>query len=356
MDRGKERFMDAPGGMDTETAKDVAWTTPFVPPSWLRNPHVQSILASVGPRGPMVRQRAIPLLDRSRRQTVACGGGVRLQGELSAHGRGTPDLVVLLHGWEGSAGSLYLLSAAASFFDAGYDVFRLNFRDHGPTHHLNRELFHACRIDEVVGAVGTIADRFGAGRILLCGFSLGGNFALRAAARAPGAGIPVERAAAVCPVLDPVRTMEVLETGWFLYHSYFLRKWRRSLRAKLRCFPDMADLENLSRFRTLRTMTDFFAPRHTGFPSGLDYLRGYAVVGNVLEDLSVPTLALLSLDDPVIPAADLRRVARPAALDVEVTRYGGHCGFLQSRRLESWAEGRLLRWFRERPSPAVRTD
>ena len=36
--------------------------------------------------------------------------------------------------------------------DQGFDVFRLNLRDHGTSHHLNPELFHSNRISEVVGA------------------------------------------------------------------------------------------------------------------------------------------------------------------------------------------------------------
>ncbi len=38
---------------------------------------------------------------------------------------------MLMHGWEGSADSLYLLSASQSLFEAGFEVVRLNFRDHG---------------------------------------------------------------------------------------------------------------------------------------------------------------------------------------------------------------------------------
>ena len=60
---------------------------------------------------------------------------------------------MLLHGWEGSSDSLYLLSLAQPLFEAGYDVARLNLRDHGDSHHLNEEIFHSCRIAEVVGAV-----------------------------------------------------------------------------------------------------------------------------------------------------------------------------------------------------------
>ena len=72
--------------------------------------------------------------------------GVRLLGyHTESAGPKSRGLVVMLHGWEGSADSTYILSVAPKLIAAGYSVFRLNFRDHGDSHHLNRELFHSCR-------------------------------------------------------------------------------------------------------------------------------------------------------------------------------------------------------------------
>ena len=72
--------------------------------------------------------------------------------------------MVLLHGWEGSAESLYVLSLAQLLYQQGFEIVRLNLRDHGETHHLNRELFHSCRLPEVVGAVRTLQRQDLAGR------------------------------------------------------------------------------------------------------------------------------------------------------------------------------------------------
>ena len=90
-------------------------------------------------------------------------------------------------------------------------MLRLNFRDHGGTHALNRELFHSCRLPEVVGAVARVQALFPEHRLLLAGFSLGGNFCLRVGARARAAGIRIARIVAVCPVLDPATTLVALE-------------------------------------------------------------------------------------------------------------------------------------------------
>jgi hypothetical protein len=59
----------------------------------------------------------------------------------------------------------------------------------------------------------------------------------------------------------------------------------------------------------------------------------------------VPSRIVTSRDDPVIPSADLARLARPAALTIEVTEHGGHCGFLRDWRLNGWIEDRMVRYF-----------
>ena len=165
----------------------------YQPPRLLRNPHLQSVLASSGVRRLLFRRRLSRLERGANEHVLDCGDGVRLLGlhtpqRTLDRARG---LVVLLHGWEGSVQSSYLLHTGSRLLAEGYDVFRLNFRDHGDTHHLNPELFHSCRIDEVVGAVGAVAKMFPDLPLGIAGFSLGGNFALRVALRAPDAGIPL---------------------------------------------------------------------------------------------------------------------------------------------------------------------
>uniref|UniRef100_UPI00114145B8 alpha/beta fold hydrolase n=1 Tax=Pseudoxanthomonas sp. z9 TaxID=2584942 RepID=UPI00114145B8 len=154
----------------------------YRPPRWLRNPHLQSVLGSSLIR----RRRGVHALQRigaTNAEVIVDGGdGVRLQGFHSqVPGRASRALAVLLHGWEGSADSSYMRMTAAELLLRGFDVFRLNFRDHGDTHHLNEELFHSNRIDEVVHAVGDVAARFPTRPMVLAGYSLGGNFALRVA-------------------------------------------------------------------------------------------------------------------------------------------------------------------------------
>ena len=252
--------------MISVAAADTIDPGSFRPPPGLRHRHVQTMLTSIPLYALARRGRTAALLASSREEIIDCGDGVRLMGVMSARASAARGLVILLHGWEGCADSSYMLSAGATLYERGYDVFRLNFRDHGATHALNEELFHSCRIDEVVNAVRAIQDRHHALRTVLVGFSLGGNFALRVAVRAAGAGIELDRVVAVCPVLRPKNTMQALETGLWVYRRYFLKRWRRSLAAKARCFPGLYDFGDLRRLRTLSATTEFLVTRYSGFP------------------------------------------------------------------------------------------
>jgi len=309
------------------------------------------MVGSVPPRSWLIRRRAEAVLSRARSLLLDCGDGIRLQAWHSpqALNRRAADgrrLAILLHGWEGNVESPYVLSAAALLYQRNFTIVRLNLRDHGGTQSLNKEIFHSCRLPEVVGAVGAISALFPAARLYLAGFSLGGNFMLRVAA---DANAPERLAAvvAVSPVLDPEATLSALESGLSIYQRYFVKRWTRSLRGKQRAWPDERDYEPLLRSQNLRRMTADLVQHCTDFGSLEAYLSGYAVTGERLATLRVPARIVLSADDPIIPAAHLASLARSERLRIVRTRYGGHCGFVDQLNGPSFADRYMLGEFED---------
>ena len=315
----------------------------FMPPRLMRGPLAQSVFANIGPRRFRVLSNATAMLSNSRDEIVDCGDGVRLLlHHTPPQRREIRQVVVLIHGWEGSARSTYLLSAATRLSQAGYRIVRINLRDHGDSHHLNQGMFHSCRLAEVIGVVRWVQESFSGEAVLLVGFSLGGNFSLRVAAKAVEAQLNIKHVIALCPVLDPQQTMDALDMGWLGYRIYFIQKWRRSLEKKKAAFPDIYDFANLKRFNTLRSMTNYFVLRYTEFPDLESYLKGYALTGERLAGLTVPSTMLLANDDPVIPIFDLGRIAHPSCLTIDRSEFGGHCGFLSGYRLNSRLDQYIL--------------
>jgi len=321
----------------------------FQPPARLRHAHVQSVYPSLPLRRPGVERRCRALIENSSDIVLDCGEGARLLAHETTQarlGRPASDRVaILLHGWEGSAQALYTLSLGQYLLGNGFDVVRLNLRDHGDTQHLNEGLFHSCRIAEVVGAVRRIQELHPGRSLYLCGFSLGGNFALRVGARAGDAGIEIERLVAVCPPLDPARTLARLESGWWVYRRYFVWKWRQSLRMKQAAWPHSYDLSDILRLDNLTAMTEVLVRRFTNFPSLADYLHGYAIVGDSLASLAPRSRIVSAADDPIIPVDDLGRLARSPRLEITCTRFGGHCGFYDGDAGPTWVEREVLATF-----------
>ena len=317
----------------------------YAPPRWLRNAHVQSVLGS----SPLRRRRAEQRLAHAGASTeshlIETAEGVRLHGLHSwMPGVRSRGLVLLLHGWEGSAESNYMRLTAAQLLARGFEVFRLNFRDHGDTHHLNEGLFHSNRIDEVVQAALEIARRFPGRPLSVAGYSLGGNFALRLGLRAPQAGLQLAHVASVCPVLDPARTMDAMEAGLPVYLWYFERKWRGSLARKRALFPALHDFDDRTLGLSMRPLTQWMVERHTDFGTLDRYFDGYSIARERLAALAVPASILMAADDPVIPLAGFRELVLPAHARLEIAPWGGHCGFLENARLDGFAE----RWIADR--------
>jgi predicted alpha/beta-fold hydrolase len=312
----------------------------FRPRRWLRNPHVQSVLASSGMRSALFRRRRHALEATTTECILDCGHDVRLQG-FHTRQSSLPQpraLAVLLHGWEGSAQSSYILHTGSRLLAEGCDVFRLNFRDHGQTHHLNQQLFHSCRIDEVVGAVRQVALRFAERPLIIGGFSLGGNFALRVALRARTADLPLAWVFAVCPAINPHAALAAIEDAPWFYERYFMHKWRGSLKRKQALFPQSELFSEAELRGNMRELTRRMVQRHTDFGTLENYLDGYSIAGDTLAALPIPATILTAEDDPVIPVAEFHALRLAPQTELTIAAHGGHCGFIRDLSLRSWAE------------------
>jgi predicted alpha/beta-fold hydrolase len=304
-------------------------------PQWpWGNRHFQSILPSVLPRR-RLRQRAAAMLAASHELILDCGDGVRLQAFHARPVQPSGRAAILLHGWEGSAESYYVVALAARLHGAGIDVVRLNLRDHGDTHHLNEGVFHSCRLPEVCGAVAALGAHLPAAPWLI-GFSLGGNFMLRVAASRDPRVPKLAGVIAVSPVLHPDSAMRAMEEGWPVYQRYFVKKWSRSLLRKRGQWKSLAIDPGILALGNLREMTREMVARFTEFRDIDAYLDGYAITGARLETLAAPATILAALDDPIIPARDLAKLARNPHLKVVTMPHGGHMGFMVSPWRESW--------------------
>ena len=311
-------------------------------PAWaLRDAQLQTVLSGSSAYQHVTRWRCRAALRDTETWLLDCGEGISLRGlyDRSPASRG---MVTILHGWLGNAESAYVQSTTATLRRAGFSVFRLNFRDHGNTEHLNRTLFRSTQLREVIEAVRQAQQRALFSRCALVGFSLGGNFALRIGAGRTQHNLDISRVVAICPPLNPKHAAERIEAS--IYHRYFVRRWQSMLRRKLGYFPGLGYSKNdFLGLKTLHEMNHYFIEHHTEYPDLDTYYRAYTLTGSALSGLATDSHVIVSRDDPVIPYGDAKTVARTPALTIEHTRFGGHCGYLSGLSLRSWLPGRILR-------------
>lgn len=314
----------------------------FIPPICLRSMYAQTILASSKVR----TLGGNPMLSASRELILDAGEGVRLQGfhspQLHPQHKG---LVILLHGWEGSSNSTYILHAGKHLYRNGYSVFRLNFRDHGESHHLNEGVFYSTLLDEVFEAIKIASELSDGKGVFLAGFSLGGNFALRAARRLKDCPIEnIRHVMAISPVLNPNKSTDAIDRTWLL-RNYFLKKWRRSLSIKQRLYPHLYDFSDMMSLSSIRATTDALISWSDLYKNTEEYFDGYTLKDHFFKDIPVPLTIVSSRDDPVIPADDFYNLHLNGNTDLVVHDYGGHNGFIYGVFSSTWYERRMIEVF-----------
>ena len=300
-----------------------------------KNKHAQSILASSKIR--LLRLLGNNPVNKNAKSVLLESEIAILQGFYSGNNN-ADTLYILFHGWEGSANSTYIQLLANSLYkNKQASVFRLNFRDHGATHHLNKEIFHSCRLTEVVLSVKKIIQQFPHKNIVLCGFSLGGNFALRVAEKAYEYKIRINKVFAISPPLNPKNSMIAIQSSAF-YSKYFMHKWQKSLAKKAKVFPQYFDDNQYKSIKSLEKLTDLLIIRHSDYNSTDEYFHGYKITADTLKNIKIPCHIIAAWDDPVIPFADFMVTEKKPNINLVTSKFGGHCGFINIWTMQSWIE------------------
>jgi uncharacterized protein len=309
----------------------------FNPSTLIRNRHLQSILASS-------RLRTIgknSLLEKTQEIIITTPSGSRLLSFLSRKAK-PKGLIILIHGWEGSSSSAYIVAAGNFFYDLGFSICRLNLRDHGDSHHLNEGLFHGALIEETFDAISQLADLADDSPVYIIGFSLGANFALRVGGKYSQTPIKgLKHIFAISPPLDPYKTTLAIDNGFSFYRRYFLNKWKRSLRKKQTIFPQNYHFNEMLKAKTCIELTEKIMIYFPQFSSYRDYFKLYTLNNDFFQNFQIPVTVIISDDDPVISLEDYSQIKENKFFQITRQKFGGHCGFLDLFPFSCWHQEKI---------------
>jgi len=317
----------------------------YTPAWWVPGPHAQTIWGKFARR----RLRVPTRIERWETPDADFVELHRLDG--SATVSSAPRLL-LLHGLEGTIRSHYLRGTLDLARRAGWPADVLLFRACGQEINRARRMYHSGETSDLAFVVKQLVAAEPDRKLVIAGFSLGGNVLLKWLGET-GMAVPaqVRGAGAVSVPFDLERGCRHIERGFSrVYNRPFLRTLRRKATAKLRQYPGLFSAEALAKVRTLYEFDDVVtAPVH-GFRNAHDYYTRSSSI-RFLERITTPTLLISSYDDPFLPREVLDDVAivcgKNSNLTCEFSSRGGHVGFVSGSfpfRSRYFAEHRLFQF------------
>lgn len=315
----------------------------FVPAWWLRNPHLQTLWASLARRAatvPATRER-LDTPDGDFLELDHCGDDA------------DAPIVMLLHGLSGSSRSSYIVGMQAALARRGWRSAALNFRGCGGRPNLRARGYHAGDTEDLEHLYRHLRRLYPNAPLAAVGYSLGGNMLLKWLGER-GAEADMFGAVAVSAPLRLNLCSERLNRGFSRVYRdrllYELRAYLRAKREHLRAVGAQEEWEKLRRLgdlsgvRTFREYDDVLGRRLYGFRDAEDFYRR-ASARPYIRSIRVSTLIVHALDDPFMPPETLPAEEELSpAVSLEVAAHGGHVGFIAGRfphRPQYWLERRI---------------
>lgn len=306
--------------------------TPFKPPFWLTNPHLQSIL-------PKFFAPEVPNYRRALKQDSLCETDIAYDfydaHPIEATDDGTLEqtpLVVLFHGMEGSSDSHYARALAYQMHRDGWHFVVAHFRSCGGIPANGRVFYNAGDTEEVHHMLQNLREQYA--HIYAVGVSLGGN-ALAKYMGEYGDEALCEGAVVISAPVD--MSSAALSMHSFLSHRiytpYLLNPIIKKALANDITEEEIASIKSVNRISDFDNI--FTAPRH-GYRSKNDYYHSSSALPYLIN-VTHPLLLISAKDDPFIGFTATQGDVSDSVTILD-TDHGGHIGYLRYRSASKQAD------------------
>lgn len=280
-------------------------------------------------------QTAIPTLFRKvkgieyRRERIETPDDDFIDLDFSEVSGSSDTAAVICHGLEGSSERAYMKGMASAFNKIGMDAVCFNLR--GCSGEINRQLkmYTAGDTTDLDFVVKHLLDgRYSS--IVLAGFSLGGNLILKYAGEKSSQIDKRIKAISAISVPSDLKdsSVELHRPKNYLFQKRFIIMLKNKIKLKMERHPEIQNIDFTS-IKTLKDFDDLVTAPVNGFKDAEDYWINSSC-DPWLENIKVPSLILNSFDDPILgeKCFPLKKAEESDFLFLEITKYGGHVGFM----------------------------
>jgi predicted alpha/beta-fold hydrolase len=310
----------------------------YKPPFGLFNGHLETIVPAIF--------RKVHNVQYAYHQIPTPDGDL-LDIALETSRKDSQKLVIVSHGLEGSMERPYIKGMVKRFVQGGWHALAWNYRSCGGTPNRLPRFYHSGATDDLQLIIDYALSLGKYEKIVLVGFSLGGNLTLKYVGE-QGANVSPYLKGAVAfsaPLHLSSCSKRISATSNWVYAQKFKRSLAGKVRQKAQQMPDVLDVSKLAYIRTLKDFDDFYtAPLH-GFESAEDYYEKCSSL-YFLEAIALPTLIVNAWNDPLLSPAcfPTQAMEKHPFVHLETPRAGGHCGFARTEKGFYWSENRAFEW------------
>ncbi|MEH2087970.1 YheT family hydrolase [Nostoc sp.] len=349
----------------------MCYTPPYNPSWFLQNGVMMTVYTALW--GKRNWQSTIKDPEPSYHEKIFIGGqGVPIFG-LVAIPENAHSTIIGTYGITGELKTEWFLRVLGrKAYAQGYAVVLFDWRAHGKTAELSPTLTSDGLYEgEDFVRIAAAAKAMGCpGKFWFTGFSLGGQLALWAL-KVAGEVIreygdlgledsDIGGGMVICPSLDSERSLSYLVTKPFgRYLEAGIAQNLKKLAWRIHdAHPGSIDPEAIERANSIWGFDNELVINRLGFPSVEAYYQASSAL-QILPQISKPTLILYAADDPLFDPAIIPELEeacdRNSAIDLLLTQYGGHVGYLSSKECQRqvqdpdlwWAWNRVLEWLEQ---------
>lgn len=299
----------------------------FRPHPLLRSGHLQTIF------GAMVTGTLPDYAARQHVIDLADGESMVVHEELNESLPDDAPVAILVHGLGGDHRSPYMRRIAHRLSMAGTRVWRVDLRGCGAGLPYAYRPAHAGSSADLAAVLARAQQLYGESRFSVAAYSLGGNILLKMLGELAEGNHAVDAsrvalAVAVAPPADLSGCCDNMER-WsrMVYTRYYLKMLGRQVKARADKWEPWRVIQPSTALRTIRNFDHWYTAPLSGFASTSEYYSKSSAK-NWLDKIKVPTRILLDQHDPIIPINAFDGITFSSSIEVEVTRFGGHLGYI----------------------------
>ncbi|MGB3536475.1 MAG: alpha/beta fold hydrolase [Microcoleaceae cyanobacterium] len=344
----------------------------YQPPFFLKNGTAMTVYLAL--KAPKNWQNTISVCEPIYQEFIFQGLGdipIFAQVAIPKAAKGT---IIGTYGITGDLDNQWILKLLGrKAYSQGYAVVLFDWRAHGKTAELSPTLTSDGLYEgKDFVKIAAQAKKIGCpAPFWFTGYSLGGQLALwgvQAAETISEWGLDlglnasdIGGGAVICPSLDSNRSLTYLmehPVGKHLEQA--ITKALLKLAKQIHYFhPQAIDLNLIEQVNSIREFDEKLVIPHLGFKTVEAYYHASSPL-LFLPQLKKPTLILYAADDPLFEptiVTDLQQIAQQnSAINLLLTRYGGHVGYISRQSCQQqfndpdqwWAWNRILEWCNQR--------